>query len=598
MDLAEAHAVQPPAPPVIAKSSDAAMTGAAGVATAEKPAPGRVDPPMRSGPVFVSGPQRVALLERARQCGHAVIDLPSFSPLRRGRLFELIEDASDAFLARVGAPAPGLKAFGTHEDRITDRLFRATRHGMTGLTFVLGSLRPLAASALRAELGLAPEDGDTLSLVGTMAKDRPITIVMEERDADLGVFRETSPLRGLFERPRAKRLAKTEARLDSASVAGVVAPSPAIHATELECPRNEPRELTTDPRSMTPSADETGPSAPAPALTATPERTVKRIRPAFDGSSGNATATTAAPAPPSTHVFLPVSKAADAGEARVVVRPATMPPREHPWRTHAAALVAARGPQPLGEFERLFAEHYVPLTGYIERGVEDPRARAAAEEFRHTFARSYSEAFPTFMVTGKRPRLVLDAPEIAGRTGRLHGARSTQLLLVDGMRWDIGILVRDALVVGLGPGSTLAEESFLLASLPSTTPRQLAGLARGLDGLRSPTMDEGEGEALRGRTSEIVRRIRVGSREIYKLDAVESRLREADGHAVELFPEIARRVSDAIVRHAATLAPRTLLYVFGDHGFSVDNMGMTHQGGASPEEVLVPAFAFLLGMVQ
>ncbi|MFO0674052.1 MAG: hypothetical protein U0235_31275 [Polyangiaceae bacterium] len=65
-----------------------------------------------------------------------------------------------------------------------------------------------------------------------------------------------------------------------------------------------------------------------------------------------------------------------------------------------------------------------------------------------------------------------------------------------------------------------------------------------------------------------------------------------------LFPEIVRRAAAAITRHAATMPPRTLLYVFGDHGFTLDASGAAYQGGASPEEVLVPAFAFLLGMVQ
>ena len=47
---------------------------------------------------------------------------------------------------------------------------------------------------------------------------------------------------------------------------------------------------------------------------------------------------------------------------------------------------------------------------------------------------------------------------------------------------------------------------------------------------------------------------------------------------------------------------RTLLVVFGDHGFVVDNTasssGPARQGGASPEEVLVPGFAWLLGGVH
>jgi hypothetical protein len=39
--------------------------------------------------------------------------------------------------------------------------------------------------------------------------------------------------------------------------------------------------------------------------------------------------------------------------------------------------------------------------------------------------------------------------------------------------------------------------------------------------------------------------------------------------------------------------------VFGDHGFRVEGgEGPAHQGGARPEEVLVPAYAWLLGQVH
>jgi hypothetical protein len=46
------------------------------------------------------------------------------------------------------------------------------------------------------------------------------------------------------------------------------------------------------------------------------------------------------------------------------------------------------------------------------------------------------------------------------------------------------------------------------------------------------------------------------------------------------------------------MGPRTLAFVFGDHGFWTDpNFGSDvplRHGGSSPEEVLVPAFAWLI----
>jgi hypothetical protein len=57
-------------------------------------------------------------------------------------------------------------------------------------------------------------------------------------------------------------------------------------------------------------------------------------------------------------------------------------------------------------------------------------------------------------------------------------------------------------------------------------------------------------------------------------------------------------VAATIARHALSLEPRTLLFVFGDHGFTFGPDGAPCSGGASPEEVLVPAFAMLLGQAH
>jgi hypothetical protein len=259
------------------------------------------------------------------------------------------------------------------------------------------------------------------------------------------------------------------------------------------------------------------------------------------------------------------------------------------------SLTAARGPQPLASFERLFANDYLPLANAISTGLEDSRALNACDEFRRTFARSYTEACPTFAVTGKRPKMVLDAPDVAARIARLHGARSTQLLLVDAMRFDLGAMVKEALVHNFGSRASLTDETILWSALPTTSARQLETLSRGLEALRAPASDDREADPLRGRTAEMIRRIKIGSRDVYKLDLVEARLREQTGHALETLPEIAEGVADAVSRHAMTLQPRTLLFVFGDHGFILDKDGAPHAGGASPEEVLVPAFAFLIG---
>jgi hypothetical protein len=243
----------------------------------------------------------------------------------------------------------------------------------------------------------------------------------------------------------------------------------------------------------------------------------------------------------------------------------------------------------------------MPLANAISAGLDDARALAAYDEFRRTFSRAYTEACPAFAATGKRPRMVLDAPDVAARIARLHGARSTQVLLVDAMRFDVGARVKDGVRRALGARASLTDELVLWSALPTTTLRQLETLQRGADALRAPAGGaEGERELdpLRGRTAEVIRRVKVGSRDLYKLDVVEAKVRDLGDRALPALGDIADLAAESIARHAQTLQPRTLLFVFGDHGFTFDREGTARQGGPSPEEVLVPAFALLIGDVH
>jgi hypothetical protein len=273
------------------------------------------------------------------------------------------------------------------------------------------------------------------------------------------------------------------------------------------------------------------------------------------------------------------------------------------WRGFANELEVARGPRPLTIVERLFMSRYVPLVGAVARGEADEAARRTAERWAENFARSYTEGFGAFKVTGKRPRMVLDAPQLCNQIARLHGAKSTQLLLVDAMRFDLGVRVHDRMRDSLASQATCAERLLLWSALPTNTPTQLALLAHGPDALMSPAPPSDAEEAgLRGRTSGSLRRVKIGARDVLKLDVLESRLRESGALLDDRLDAMAEEVAIAISNHARNLAPRTLLFVFGDHGFRMDSSdGGTlagTSGGASPEEVLVPAFAWLVADVH
>jgi len=273
------------------------------------------------------------------------------------------------------------------------------------------------------------------------------------------------------------------------------------------------------------------------------------------------------------------------------------------WRSWMQELESARGPKPLAAVERMFVSKYVPLSDALHCGIADAEAGRVLEAWADSFARSYLEAFSALCVRGKRPTMVLDVPDIALRIGRLHGARTTQLLAVDGMRFDVGLRMHEHLRTLIGQQAVLTERLLLWTALPTTTSVQLGLIGRGPSGLRElDSITTDELPVARGRSATTIRRVKTGSREVLKLDVVEARMSEPGGPLTERLDAVARETAEAVANHFLKLSQRTLVMVFGDHGFSVsEEEGQTaaaRQGGAQPEQVLVPAFAWLVGDVH
>jgi hypothetical protein len=273
------------------------------------------------------------------------------------------------------------------------------------------------------------------------------------------------------------------------------------------------------------------------------------------------------------------------------------------WRTWMHDLEAARGPKPLAVVERMFVTSYVPLCDALARGIAAPEAKKTLDTWSSSFEQSYKEAFDALRVRGKRPTMVLDVPDLALRMGRLHGARSVQLVLVDGLRFDLGLRVEQRLRALLGQSAALTERLLLWSALPATTAVQLELIGRGAEALREFTGNvDSEVPVARGRMATTLRRIKAGHRELLKLDVVESRVSEPDGEEITRLDELADETARALGSYMKRLPARTLVMVFGDHGFCLDPRGggttRARHGGASPEEVLVPAFAWLVGGVH
>jgi hypothetical protein len=539
----------------------------------------------------------------------------------RGR----VDHAIEAALARRGALPPAVEIDAPLAATISDQLFRARALGANGLAIALPRMNAFGAI-------VGGEDGEAL-LQWLAAADRaPIALVFDEEDLTANVLAPV-PLGRLTNTPEPE---------------AIIAPLPRASSVETAPSSVEPQSGERDTLpflEMLGLSDE--PAKPVMEPAQSIEKAIQQSAAAAAGNSLNTNSSKQeAPrgrlrpksrAPMMRPMTLEPEESASEGDATpvdpavlggapIIAEPVVFeseppPPPPAPrrieervssavnaaeWRNHAIELDKARGPKPVSTIEKLFATRYLPLIGAAARGEIDGAVRSVIDAWRSSFEHSYRDAYAAIRVTQKRPHMVFDAPEIAAKLGRLNGARAVKILLVDAMRFDLGERVASLLAERMTGRGVLVERNVLWAAIPTTTPPQLALLGRGAEGLKDePPASDPEIEIARGRAVGIVRRERCGSRELFKLDLVEARLRGAGRPFDERLDAIALEVTDAIDRFATGLPPRTLLYVFGDHGFRLPlvpgesrSTGPATQGGLSPEEVLVPGHAWLVGGVH
>jgi len=563
----------------------------------------------------------------------------------RGALAEHVDELVERELGSRGAPSPYLSAWSAMPDddaeaRLGEQLFRARSVGADGMAIAIGSLAGIGTPAL------CPEDSDAIAFFAKAARRCGFVVMIDEADAKRVAYRASTIAAILAADSGVHALARTEAKADAHADADGRADADVVADADADADAEADADADADADAEADADADADAEADADAVYLRPPTNsdpseladaYARAR-AEDEAQADLLALAAsqrvephaetqvdapvaydeqmAPAEPAATALTDLEDAIETAMEEAAEKPSfghdlaaarlratvgvPVATANDAWRKWALALGAARGPQPLAAFERLFTDNYMPLMNAIACGLDDPRAIRAQDDFCRAFERSYTDAFATFGATGRRPRLVMDAYDVALKQARLHNARTAHVLIVDAMRWDMGCLVRDILTERAAGSASLTTESLLWSALPTTTYRQLETLARGMDALRAPAPDEGT-ESLRGRPAESVRRMRVGSRELYKLDVVPAMLgslesgRGGSDHLIGAIEEMADTVAGAIHRHVQTLLPRTLLLVIGDHGFTVDRRGQVTHGGASPEEVLVPALAYLVG---
>jgi hypothetical protein len=492
----------------------------------------------RSGEVrFVDASARARLGGALEASRLLVVDVDGVGPGLVGRLGEHVDERIERALSTRGAAAPGIGACADRDASLSDQLYRARRIGRAGLALFVGALDALVDE----KSALHPNDAATLRFLADAARERPLVLLLSASNAALRAYAEPQPL-GEVLRIAAPRLVTPPA------------PTPAMpHATaKLVGPATKP------------------PHAEPRVASAT-------------GEPPKVTART--PAPISTASLL----------------------------SCIGALKEIDRATPLSALERAFVTAYSPLRAALladqlgGTGLAKADLRALLAQFGALLSRAYVEAMPTFASTGRRPKLVLDLFEIAQRCARVHGARSTTVVIVDALRWDLGVLVRERMAEHLASAAICVEEQPLWSMLPTTTAVALDALTRGEDALRAPAAvatrsAEAEGAVVRGRALEVLRRLRLGHRDVLKLDLLEARLRDGgDGERARLHAH-ADELSRVLARAVGAATSRTLVVIAGDHGFRLDESegltGPAKQGGTSPEELIVPMHAWLVGGVH
>lgn len=539
-------------------------------------------PSQRSGAArFIASARTSEVCAELRAQRFLVAGLGSLGPasLARARLRETIDEAVEGALAMRGALPPSGCEGAELGASIRDQVFRASALGLAGIALALPRLREAADD--RGELD--PADAEALHAWIAASKEAPVLLLLDE--ADRGV-RARMPVTlaqavGVPSEGARARIPRPQAPVEAAqeSEARPAAQEPEARPALPPRPAMVPIRLDYKAPEARAAIQET---QPAPPPVTQKEETRTSPPPPIQRDE-------APPPPPPAKESGSVERVLSAAERR----------------TYAMELDNARGPKPVRVIDQLFVSRYIPLLAAACRGEADAFVRGVVDAWRSSFEHSYRESYATIRVTGKRPPMVFDAPEIASKIGRLNGARVIRLVLVDGMSFDLGERAMDRLRGLVSANAVCVERSLLWSALPTTTPQQIALLARGAEGLRedAPPSNE-ESEIARGRAISTIRRERVGAREVMRLDCVEARLKNAGPPYDERLDAIADEAAQALARFMEGQQPRTMLFIFGDHGFRMTQTpdgratGPATQGGASPEEVLVPGYAWLVGGVH
>jgi hypothetical protein len=505
------------------------------------------------------------LTVRARDGIVVCLDRPG--PEYRTRVADFVSQSIEAELERLGASTPGYGPEDALSDKLSDQLYRARLLGNGGLGLRFANLDGLSDES--GQLGL--EDSHALRVLFEIAQRDRLQLYLPESASALRVVGAPEPLCDW---------------LSAGSRAGRVA---SIEYEPLESPSPPATEWNDKVADVTNSGADGLSSLPPLAAFAEPAEELPTEAPVSTEQPRDAMAIAdiadAERASPSSEPELRdgMAQAAQRSETRDV----SLERRCESW---AAQLQNMNGPKVHGSIERAFLTAYLPLCREVAAGNAPGETRVAVESWAEGFAQSYATAFKSLGSRPKRPKMVKDIIDIGTRWLSQHRARQCQLLVVDGLRFDLGQRLNEEIERRLGGRATCADQTLLWAALPSNAESQQIGEQR-LP--RATLFGKHQGR------SEAVESVRVGSRELFRVDAIGADLGQSGEVEPRRLNRLALALADSIVPWLREQPADTLVVLFGDHGFhwqaNENGTSAAKCGGALPEQVLVPASAWLLG---
>lgn len=495
----------------------------------------------------------------ARATERVVVALPEPRREHTGGLEAFVLAAIEHELERRGAAPPGWQRDECLEAKLGDQLYRTRLLGAGGIALRFSSLDAIAGTSGQ----LSADDSDTLRQLLALAEREPLQLYLPEPVAALLVVGE----------PR---------RLSDWLTAGSKAGSVAT--------------IEYDPSA--PSGESASSSTARPDLWAPPSVEAFLVSPASDDApappSPASSDVIVAERPPASGDLRPVAKA-DAEAPQGLAPSAQSAPQSQRCVAWMAQLQSMSGPKVHGSVERAFLTAYLPLSREVATGRAPRETQVVVEKWAEGFAHSYATAFKSLNLRAKRPKMVRDVVDVGVRWLGQHRARQCQLLLVSGMRFDLGQRLNEEIERRLPGRAVCADQTILWAALPSNGESQHVG-----DAPARHTRPAGRmGSDPETPSVSAIESLRIGTRELFRLDQLSSDLVKPGEPETVRLQRLAVALAEHVVPWMSEQPPETLIVIFGDHGFhwqtTEDGTSAAQRGGALPEQVLVPASAWLVG---